>query len=97
MKPRFGTIPRLCIILLLVLAVSPLTAPFSTCDPAVLFHDPAPAGSTVLHAKPLSDDPVVGLGGSPVLQYRAASATRGLASFVRLPHSRVLIDLPLRI
>lgn len=96
MKRRFGTAP-LGIILLLVQAVSPVTAPFSTCDLGVLFHDSAPAGNAIVYAKPLSDDPVAGPDHSPDVQHRATSTTRGVAGFVRLPHARVPVDLPLRI
>jgi hypothetical protein len=66
MNRRERLVVRLLRLALLLLAVSPLTAPFSTCDPLDLFGGgatvPAP---TSIQAKSVSDEPAVEIG-SPV-------------------------------
>jgi len=98
MIPRFGARPRLCGILLLALAVSPVTAPFSTFDPGLLFHDPAPQGGAILQAKPASsDEPVAAAGGIFDFRVRLETAPSRPAGSTGSPRTRVLDNPPLRI
>jgi hypothetical protein len=97
MPSRFGRVPRLCIILWLILAVSPLTAPFSTCDLGVLFHDaPSPAAAT-LQAKVQGDEPVAGTGEHPCFQHRGELTPRHVACACVPLQARKVSHLPLRI
>jgi hypothetical protein len=49
-------------VVLLLLAVSPVTAPFSTCDLNQLFGAPTSTGTASLHAKAAADEPVAWTG-----------------------------------
>jgi len=63
MRTRFGRVSAVCLI---VLGLSPFTAPFSTCDFSTLFADSTPRGSVVLvppllPSASLVDDVVCGI------------------------------------
>lgn len=47
---------------LLLLAVSPVTAPFSTCDLNQFVGSPIPPGTSSVHAKAGADEPVACMG-----------------------------------
>jgi len=97
MRLGFGMVLRLPGILLLVLAVSPVTAPFSSFDLAALFHDTASHGVAALHTKPPSDDPVVGASGSVDFRVRLEAAAPNVAGALGSPRTRVSLNPPLRI
>jgi hypothetical protein len=86
--------PRVLVVWLLLLAVSPVTAPFSTYD----FTDrTTPQGPTSLHAKPAPDEPVPNAGGHvqhPIVHRRVGSATQ---STLRHTAFNVPLQIPLRI
>ena len=77
---------RLCGILLLVLAVSPVTAPFSTCDLTALLGGQAHGGA-ILQPKAASDDAVPAPQVSPALPVPCDEST--LDPLRRGPEGRV--------
>lgn len=62
MNRRPGLVVRALGVALLMLAVSPLTAPFSTCDPVDLFGGATVPVSTSVQAKTVTDDPAADVG-----------------------------------
>jgi hypothetical protein len=92
-----STLPRLCVILLLLLAVSPVTAPFSTCDLLDLFGGCASSGGPVLHSKSTPDEPVPGGGGGSAPQVPGAVSGVRVLESVAQPRWRVALYIPLRI
>ena len=62
MTRRYGLIVRLLGLALLLLAVSPLTAPFSTLDPLDLFGGATAPSPTAVQSKIQTDDPAAELG-----------------------------------
>lgn len=97
MPSRFGALIRLCGVLLLVLAVSPATAPFSTFDPGVFFHESAPQTGAILQAKPAHDDPVAAAGAIFLYRVRLERADRRQGAGASAPRTRIVLDPPLRI
>lgn len=98
MTPREGLFVRLLGIALLLLAVSPLTAPFSTCDPLDLFGGGATVPvSTSVHAKTVADEPAADVSGPigllPVLLYGGMVQSRTVSSTPAL----CPLDIPLRL
>jgi hypothetical protein len=95
LRPRRSRFtPRILVVWLLLLAVSPVTAPFSTYD----FSDrTTPQGPTSLHAKPAPDEPVANAGGH--IQHRIDHRTVGSASQSTLRHTAFHepLQVPLRI
>jgi len=91
------TLPRLCVIALLLLAVSPVTAPFSTCDLLDLLGGPPSTGGAVLQSKTTSDEPVSGVGGSLVVRMARASTGLTVLQSVARPRPRDAFHVPLRI
>lgn len=59
---RSSTALKICGILLLALAVSPVTAPFSTCDLLDLFGSPVPGGEAMLKPHAPTHEPVASPG-----------------------------------
>ena len=97
MPARHDTLLRVCRLALLVLMVSPVTAPFSTCDLIDLFGGGAAHDGAVLQSKPSPPQPVPGLAGGPVLQIVRTSGTqRATPSAGRSP-ARSARWIPLRI
>jgi len=97
MSRRFGGTARLLVLSLLLLAVSPVTAPFSTCDPLDLFGgNGAPTSPSGAHKSTQDPQaitcacPATGL--PPV---RSRSATAALPQ--RVNHVHRASHVPLRI
>ncbi|CAN5388012.1 hypothetical protein BH23ACI1_BH23ACI1_17770 [soil metagenome] len=63
MAPRFSAAIRLLAVLLLALAVSPLTAPFSSAHPGQLFGTTDSLDGPMVGARKVPDEPVAGLDG----------------------------------
>lgn len=97
MHARYSTVVRLCGILLLLLAVSPVTAPFSAWDPGVLYHDSKTHGSGASQVKTATDDPVLAPDGRLNLSvpYITLALVRDLRDSIR--HGRRVLAMPLRI
>lgn len=58
MKTRFGALARMLGLMLLVLAVSPVTLPFSTVDLVGLLSETAPAPGVSFNTKKAPDEPL---------------------------------------
>ncbi|HVL65638.1 MAG TPA: hypothetical protein VM364_00100 [Vicinamibacterales bacterium] len=98
MKPTCALRVRLCGIALLVLACSPLTAPFSTLDLGDLLNDPAPLGSAiVVQSKSPSEKPAALAAPvhGPLVRLAVTGAVLSIAS--PFTSRAVARDLPLRI
>ena len=94
---RFGATARLLVLGLLLLAVSPATAPFSSFDPLDLFggHG-APASSSITH-KSVQDPQVIACT-SPAMGLPALDAGLALSPAPRAgAPSRGALHIPLRI
>jgi hypothetical protein len=96
MSRHRSTPARICALLLLVLAVSPLTAPFSTCDLFDLLTGRASSAGAIVQAK-AADDALPRASGpvGPPAQQPCASSVRAHAPG-RAARLSVL-DSPLRI
>jgi hypothetical protein len=96
MTSRYSAAVRLLGLALLVLAVSPVTAPFSTFDLVGLLTG-TPQAASSLQTKKIADEPSAELGGqSPLVGIDLAwSVIRALDD--RPGGTRVLLDIPLRI
>ena len=66
MKFRYRTAVRVLGLLLLVLAVSPVTAPFSTCDLVAILGGGATTAGTSLQPKASPDEPAADVDGAAV-------------------------------
>lgn len=97
MPSRFGACLRLCGILLLALAISPLTAPFSTLDPGLFFGDDTPHTGAILQAKPASSEPIASAGGTFEFRVRLAPVASRPVGGDSATRTRILFDPPLRI
>lgn len=97
MTPRRSTIPRLGIILLLLLVVSPVTAPFSTCDLLDLLGGAASPGGVVVHSKGTPDEPDSGAGGGFVLHVPDSITALIVLRSAAQPRWRDAFHVPLRI
>lgn len=98
MSARTGAAFRVLTVLLLALALSPLTAPFATAWPAQLFGTADPDDGPLFGARKTADDPVAGLIGKHTLVRLAERA--GVAGTHRregLPRGVDSLHLPLRI
>jgi hypothetical protein len=96
MGSRYSAAVRLLGLALLVLAVSPVTAPFSTFDLIGLLNGSASATSS-LQTKKVADEPASEVNGQLTLV--SADLNWSLAPLFgeRASGSRVLRDIPLRI
>lgn len=65
MGHRFSAVLRLCAVAMLVLAVSPTTAPFSTADPAADFGGGFSQGELLVQAKKAPDEQAAACGPPP--------------------------------
>lgn len=76
MPQRFSTALRVLAVLLLALAVSPLTAPFSTTSPSQLLGTTGPDDGPLVGARKAPDEPIAGLTGRPpgLVAVRVAAA-----------------------
>ena len=85
-------------ILLLVLAVSPVTAPFSSCDLGALFADPGPHPGAILQSKVLQDKSVDNVAVGIVRDVPIPAASKAPGAGTRAPAPRLGIrHFPLRI
>jgi hypothetical protein len=89
---------RLSSALLLLLALSPFTAPFSTCDLLDVFGGIATAGGAILQSKTEPKAPATALNAISPLHVTHDRATRSVV-FVGAPaaHSIDTLPIPLRI
>jgi len=90
------SVPRLLGVLLLALAISPVTAPFSTCRLADLFSGPGPADA-ILQPHPAAHDPVAGLGSTPDAHPLREARPITLLHRERQAQHRGIVRLQLRI
>jgi hypothetical protein len=82
---------------LLLLVVSPVTAPFLTYDLGALLDGRAPQGFAVLNSKKAQDEPVAQVAGAPVVLVPLALAFRQAATLVARIRSCEPIHVPLRL
>lgn len=98
MNTRFALRLRLCGIVLLLLACSPLTAPFSTLGLGDLLADPAPHDTAaVVQIKASGEKPAAAAAAAEPPPAPVASSRVLLARTVPLTVRAVTVDLPLRI
>ena len=88
---------RLGGVMLLVLVLSPFTAPFSTCDLSDLFGDTTSDGGAILQSKPAPQEPTPALTGIVDLQELRNHTSRNLVRVIRHSCSLVVFQIPLRI
>ena len=96
MTPRYGAFVRLLGLTLLVLAVSPVTAPFSTFDLVALLTGTAPA-ATSLQSKKTAAEPTADLGGQAPLVGVDVTWFSVRPYGERARGTIVLLEIPLRI
>ena len=85
-------------ILLLVLAVSPVTAPFSSCDLGHLFANPGPHPGAILQSKLLQDKSVDDVTVGLVRDVLVPDASEPCGAGTRAPAPRLgVTHFPLRI
>jgi hypothetical protein len=96
MGPRYSAAARLLGLALLVLAVSPVTAPFSTFDLVGLLTGAAPAASS-LQSKKVVDEPASELGGQVLLGAGDPHWSHVTVAREQPLGSPLLLDIPLRI
>ena len=75
-------------IALLLLAVSPITAPFATCDLNQLLGQPVPSSGPAVQAKTAPDEPVSDLGADLDLQFHRDYSSSRVAAGLRAPLTR---------
>ena len=96
MTPRYGAFVRLLGLALLVLAVSPVTAPFSTFDLVALLTG-TPSSASSLQSKKITDEPTSDLGGqAPPVAIDLTWSSIPLYG-ERARGTIVLLEIPLRI
>lgn len=88
---------RLLGLLLLVLTVSPVTAPFSACDLFMLFGDATAPAASSIQSKKAPEEPASVLENPRVLRLTLRPWLHRLPGAVRGPQSRPVLDLPLRL
>ena len=96
MDSRYSAAVRLLGLALLVLAVSPVTAPFSTVDLIGLLNG-SPSASSTLQAKKVADEPASEVNGQPAVVSAPLDWSRAPLFGERPAGSRLLRDIPLRI
>ena len=96
MGSRYSAAVRLLGLALLVLAVSPVTAPFSTFDLIGLLNGNASANSS-LQTKKVADEPASEVNGQPTVVSADLNWSRAPLLGERAAGSRFLRDIPLRI
>jgi hypothetical protein len=96
MGTRYSAAVRLLGLTLLVLAVSPVTAPFSTFDLIGLLNGSASATSS-LQTKKAADEPAAEVTGRPDIVSADPNWSRAPLFGERVLGSRLLRDIPLRI
>lgn len=96
MGSRYSAAVRLLGLALLVLAVSPVTAPFSTFDLIGLLNGSSSANSSI-QSKKAVDEPVSELNGQPTLVSHDLQWTPVSLAGERATAAGLLFDIPLRI
>lgn len=97
MSPRYGSVVRMLGLALLVLTVSPVTAPFSTFDLFELFGDATAPASSSIQSKKAPEEPASALDGPAALIGLDGPWTRLTPRTRRGPDRRAAFDLPLRL
>ena len=96
MGSRYSAAVRLLGLALLVLAVSPVTAPFSTFDLIALLNGSASSSSSV-QPKKVTDEPASEVTGQPTIVSADLQWTRAPLFGERATGSRFVRDIPLRL
>ena len=92
-----SVVARVFVVSLLVLAVSPITTPFSTLDLHDLFGCTSSHGTPIVHPKPAPDEAVPNAGGRPDVQIvRRAIGHLGTGG-LRTTRAVAPLHVPLRI
>ena len=94
---RGGTVVRGIVTVLLLLAVSPVTAPFLTFDARSLPGEQAPLGTAVVQAKKAHDEPVSAFVSGPALPLVASAISRATVPQLVLRLRRAPVFVPLRV
>lgn len=97
MSPRYGSSVRILGLALLVLTVSPVTAPFPTVDLVGLFGDATARGASSIQSKKAPEEPVSALDGPAALIGPDGSWTRLTPRTRRGADRRPAFDPPLRL
>ncbi|HEY0873828.1 MAG TPA: hypothetical protein VGD94_10180 [Vicinamibacterales bacterium] len=97
MTPRYSTIVRILGMALLVLAVSPVTAPFSTLDLVGLLSESTTAANPSLNTKKAPDDPVAHVDGRTTFVIIPDSVSRALPDAECAGSVPSSFEVPLRI
>jgi hypothetical protein len=92
-----GTVARGIVTVLLLLAVSPVTAPFLTFDARNLPGEQAPLGTAVVQAKKAHDEPVSAFVSGPALPLAASAISRAIVPHLVQRPRRGPVFAPLRI
>jgi hypothetical protein len=92
-----AALQRICALALLLLAGSPLTAPFSTCDVADLFGGHDSVAGTVVQAKIGSDTPLPSISAPFRLRAPRQVAFSRVLLLVDRPTGRATPHFPLRL
>jgi hypothetical protein len=97
MRSRYSTIVRMLGLALVVLAVSPVTAPFSTIDLIGILTGAKPSDGTSLQSKKAPDEPVCEADGQPTLVVLPDFWLGAVPVRVSCSRCRSALHLPLRI
>ena len=98
MNARCGSATtRAVVTALLLLVVSPVTAPFLTFDARVLFSDEAPQSLAIVQSKKAHDEPVSACPARPALQLTATAVGEPIIPVSKHVLARQPTHVPLRI
>ena len=97
MARRYSTIVRIFGLLLLVLAVSPVTAPFSTIDLVGLLSESTAASNASFNTKKAADEPAAHVDGRSTFVIIPDSVWRMLPHVESAPPAPAAFETPLRI
>lgn len=97
MTSRYSRAIRLLGLALLLLAVSPLTAPFSTCDLMDILGGATAPSSVSMQAKAAPDEPVAEVGAFPGLAGTLAVSVAFRSRALHQLHGSVPLTIPLRL
>ena len=97
MRSRYSALVRSLGLALLVLAIWPVTAPFSTVDLVGLLSGTTLPANPAFNTKKAPDEPVPLVGGQTLLAISPASSLRTAASPDNSPRELAFFDTPLRL